>query len=581
MLTRLRLDRSKPGGVPRRVPVRAGLGLVLLIVLLVHSSYVPNGFTWLDHGDIENGRAVLELGELPAAFVTRFGDTGFFRPMVTVLHSMDSAVFGGWAPGYHVTNVALHLAVCVAAFLLAGAFFGLASGEALLVAVVVGIHPLSWLPVGAISYRPELLATLFTFLAVSLYIRSRESGSKRLGQLAIASFALGLCSKETVLPWALALVVAWELMNRGGRKTDDGASPPPPPFWLVLGSALVVGLYVALRSIAVPEVWRVSSTGLPFLQGVGTRLAVLGEAFVQLLDPRLPGLSDATPVRSLSSAPALATALGLIGGLAALLRVGLRSPWARVLVFAAIALSPTLNIVPLARFSSPHYAYVAVTGVGATLALAIRWARLSVPVLRRSALAAVTVWMLTMAGSTFAGGFRFRDDVTLFTPEVERDAHFLEGHQYLGDFFFFGGDLDSARREYEAALDTRPGILAYVDTRAVMNNLAGVHLAGDRPDEADALLRALADDARPDELPQILYNRAVIAFRRGDSPAVMELLGNAAAEWRRPEPLLLLAEASRRMGREAEAVGALRRALPLLSADQQRQVEERIRELLR
>ena len=85
-------------------------------------------------------------------------------------------------------------------------------------ALVVGIHPLSWLPAGAISYRPELLATLFTFLAVSLYVRSRESGSLRLGLLAIASFALGLCSKETVLPWTLALVAAWEVMGRSGSK---------------------------------------------------------------------------------------------------------------------------------------------------------------------------------------------------------------------------------------------------------------------------------------------------------------------------------------------------------------------------
>lgn len=524
---------------------------------------------------------MLELGELPTAFVTRFGDTGFFRPMVTVLHSVDAAVFGGWAPGYHVTNVALHLAVCVASFLLAGAFFGLASGEALLVAVVVGIHPLSWLPVGAISYRPELLATLFTFLAVSLYVRSRESGSTRLGVLAMATFALGLCAKETVLPWALALVVAWELMQRAGRHTDDGASRPRPPLWLVGGSALVVGLYLILRAMAVPEVWRVSSAGLPPWQGAGTRLAVLGEVFVQLVDPRLPALSDATPVRSLASARALATALGLIGGLAVLLRVGLRSPWARVLVFTAVALAPALNIVPLARFRSPHYAYLAVAGAGGALAVALRWVRQRPRPVCRAAVTVVMAWMLTMAGSTFAGGFRFRDDVTLFTPEVERDPRFLEGHQYLGDHFFYDGDMESARREYEAALDRQPGILAYVDTRAVMNNLAGVHLAGDRPDEADELLRALTDDARPDELPQILYNRALIAFRRGDSPAVVELLGDAAVEWTRPEPLLLLAEGWMRIGREVEAVAALRRVLPLLSQDQQRQVEERIRQLLR
>ena len=102
-----------------------------------------------------------------------------------------------------------------------------------------------------------------------------------------------------------------------------------------------------------------------------------------------------------------------------------------------------------------------------------------------------------------------------------------------------------------------------------------------RPDEADELLRAVTAEARPDELPQILYNRALIAFRGGDFSTAVELLDDPTAGWTRPEPLLLLAEASRRLGRRAEAAAALRRVLPLLSGDQQRQVEDQIRQLLR
>jgi tetratricopeptide (TPR) repeat protein len=341
-----------------------------------------------------------------------------------------------------------------------------------------------------------------------------------------------------------------------------------------------VGLYIVLRLEAVPEIWRVPAAGLPFSEWLGTRLAVLGETFVQLVYPLKPGLSDATRVRGLASVPALATAIGLIGSLAILRHVGLRSPWARVISFLAIALAPALNIVPLARFSSPHYAYFAVVGVGAAVALAFRYVGRPPPV-RRIAAAAVLVWMLAMAGSTFAGGFRFRNDLTLFAPEVERDPFFREGHQYLGDYFFRMEDYASAVREYRAALQSQPGILAYVDRHTVLINLAGVYLAENRLDEADELLRAAAADARPNQLPQILYNRALIAYRRGDFPAVAELLGSPGAEWTRPEPLLLLAESLRRLDRRGDAAAALRQALPLLSQDQRRRIEALIRQLQR
>lgn len=559
--------------------VRVGLGAVLLIVTLVHVSYIPNDFVWLDHGDLENRRAVLELGELPRAFVTRFGDTAFYRPLVTVLHSVDAAVFGVWAPGYHMTNVALHLAVCVAAVFFAGTLFGLAPRERVFAALIVGIHPLSWLPVGAISYRPELLATLFTLLAVSFYIQSRKSGSARLGLLGIATFALGLCSKETVLPWVVGLVLAWELMLRPARDAGEGEVWRRPPVRLLLGSALVVGLYIVLRLQAVPEIWKVPAAGLPFSQWVGTRLAVLGETFVQLVYPLKPGLSDATRVRSLASVPALATALGLIGGLAIVRQVGRRSPWASVMVFLAIALAPALNIVPLARFASPHYAYLGVVGVGAALAIAFRIVRTRPRRVQWMATAAVAVWMLTMAGSTFAGGFRFRNDFTLFAPEVKGDPSFLEGHQYLGDYFFRMEDYEVARREYQAALQSQPEILAYVDRHAVLVNLAGVYVAENRLDEADELLRMAAADARPNRLREIVYNRALIAYRRNDFLAVSELIGSQRTEWARPEPLLLLAESLRRLNRRAEAAAALRQALPLLSEDQRGQVEELILQL--
>src|SRR5436190_18052077 len=92
------------------LPVGTGLFLVA-----VRFSYFLNGFTWLDHGDLEQKNAVLPLSRLAYAFVTRLGDTGFYRPLVTIIHSLNYAVWGMWAPGYHLTNILVHVAVSLVA----------------------------------------------------------------------------------------------------------------------------------------------------------------------------------------------------------------------------------------------------------------------------------------------------------------------------------------------------------------------------------------------------------------------------------------------------------------------------------
>src|SRR3989338_4340814 len=98
---------------------------VLLAVFLFYLSYINNGFTWLDHGDIERGRAIIPITNLKDAFFTRFGQTGFYRPVVTIINSIDFALYGLWAHGFHLTNVILHTAVSGAAVLFIGVFFPL------------------------------------------------------------------------------------------------------------------------------------------------------------------------------------------------------------------------------------------------------------------------------------------------------------------------------------------------------------------------------------------------------------------------------------------------------------------------
>src|SRR3989344_6535889 len=109
---------------------------ILILVFLTHISYIPNGFSWLDRGDIVQSRAILPISRSYMAFFQPFGETGFYRPLVTLLHSFSSALFGKFAPGYHFVGVLLHVAATAVVYKSLRLLFSLKHREALLAASV-------------------------------------------------------------------------------------------------------------------------------------------------------------------------------------------------------------------------------------------------------------------------------------------------------------------------------------------------------------------------------------------------------------------------------------------------------------
>jgi tetratricopeptide (TPR) repeat protein len=538
--------------------------IVFALIGLTHANYIANGFTWLDHGDLELGRAVLPLRHLFEAFLTRFGETGFYRPLVTIVHSLDAAFYDQWAPGYHLTNVLLHILVTGAFALFLSQFLSLNRSEYQLATLLAGIHPLSWLPVGAISYRPELLAALFVFLTVFFHARARTSGNTQDTLLAILCLTLGFFSKESTLIWTPALIVVWEVC------TQKEQSKP----LLFIYECLTLLTYICLRWSAVPELWQASTTALPINEAVGTRLSALGMQLLNLINPTLPTLSDATPIRTLFGFSALATALILLGALLSLLFRWRKQPmWPQVLLFTAIALSPALNIIPLPRFQSPHYGYLASFGFAMAVSVTLHWAQKQIRPIQTGVYAGIALWTLIAMTTTTISGSRFANDQTLFEPETTHDPKFSEGHYYLGLHFKKLGDIKRAATAYEAALKKHPNTLVYVDGPSAAINLSEIRFIQQRFTEADDLLSVATVGASVNQVRYIAYNRALIVAQQGFDERVVTLLKDPDLMWKRPEPLFLLSQALGHLGRTSEAAMALRQSLPLLNQEQQQSVQ--------
>lgn len=495
-----------------------GAALVVLVVIATHASYLTNGFTWLDHGDIEGRRAVIEpMTEAWRAFGERYGQTSFYRPLVVTINSIDAFVYGDRPWGFHLTNVVLHALVALVSIALARLWWEMARTQSLLVGLVVAVHPFSWLMVGAIPYRQETLVTLLVYTTVSLSIASLCSSSWRRmivwGVLASTSFLFALFAKESALWWVPLFVSAWAVFR---NRTSAFPWLRRGHLVLVLSAITAIGVYGVLRMSAVPEWWRKSDGQLSWSTAIGTRAVAVGTLTARLFLPVIPPLSDATDIVEVFHPLSILT-LAVFLTTCFLLRSAISSNAMKlVMAFFMIALAPATNVFPLPRFSSPHYGYIAIAEVGVIAAfvwLRFRWGK-----------AIVLLWLIISGVSTFLGGFRFRDDGALFTREVARDSRFREGHFYLGGFLAQQGRLDEADREYQAAALVDPSAIAFVDEFSLAVNHAGVKLAmGDLDTAQELLLAAQRRLANPNH-PTILYNLALIAAKQEKWERVIQLL---------------------------------------------------------
>ncbi len=134
------------------------------------------------------------------------------------------------------------------------------------------------------------------------------------------------------------------------------------------------------------------------------------------------------------------------------------------------------------------------------------------------------------------------------------------------------GEDDRASVEFEVALQNSPHMIAYVDRTAALINLAGIRFRQARLEDTEQLLQLAAEDAPAYQMSTIAYNRALVAAQHEGDAAVVALLINRTYQSDRPEPLLLLAEALRKLGRTEEAVNVLTRALPLLDPEGRRKL---------
>jgi tetratricopeptide (TPR) repeat protein len=196
----------------RLSPIITWTGLTLLTISLywVVGTYpfvaYDDGFYILDNPKVTAG---LSWAGLRWA-VSTFHEANW-HPLTWLSHQLDSSLFGLWAGGHHLTNLAIHIANTL---LLCHLLFRLTDKpwRSAFVAALFAIHPLHVESVAWVAERKDLLCSLFVLLTLHAYYQYTK-GTSGAYILALTAFVAALLAKPmaVTVPFLLLLLDFWPL----------------------------------------------------------------------------------------------------------------------------------------------------------------------------------------------------------------------------------------------------------------------------------------------------------------------------------------------------------------------------------
>ncbi len=187
---------------------RLGFALTLVVVIAgVYANTLDGPFVFDDRGTVLDNPTIESLTDGAVLRAPTETPTAG-RPVVNVLFAINYAWDGRDVVGYHLVNIALHLACVLALFSLARRLSG-DEWVAFATALLWGVHPLTSEVVNYLTQRTESTMTLCLLGTLWASLRAHDQPRRRRWPwVAVAACALGMASKETmvVAPVLVALM---------------------------------------------------------------------------------------------------------------------------------------------------------------------------------------------------------------------------------------------------------------------------------------------------------------------------------------------------------------------------------------
>jgi tetratricopeptide (TPR) repeat protein len=543
-------------GVPSPAPSlspRDWLGLVLLaaVTVFAYERVARAGFVWDDDAHLVNP-GLRSLDGLRRIW-TEPGATQQYYPVLYSAFWLEQRLWGYSAMGYHLANVALHLAVVLALYRV---LRRLSVPGALLAASAFALHPVCVESVAWISEQKNTLSALFYLAAGLAYLRFDGERRARWYVLGLSLFGLALLSKTVTatLPAALLVVFWWK---RGRLSWGKDILPLLPWF----AASAVAGAITAWV-----ERTLVGAEGAAFTLGIVGRFLVAGRAvcFYFCKDLWPADLVFIYPHWSIEVRDplqyAFPVAVAAVTVVFYIMRHRIRGPLAATLLFVG-TLFPALGFIDVYPF---RYSYVAdhFQYLGAAMLLAACAAALTVAIrplahgVQVAAGVAAAGMLALLAALTWRQTAMYSDAGTLWQVTLERNPSCWMAYNNLGLALMADGQPDEAMERYRRALEIEPAF-------AGAHNNLGIALLGEgRLDEAIAQLEAAIATAPRDAES---HNNLGMAFRRQGKLAEALAQYGAALDIK-PEDLMTnfnMGNACLQAGRVDDAMARYQEALQI------------------
>ena len=535
-----RKKRRSPRAVEPSVPAGQQLGrnwilgLILGLTFLGFSNCITNGFAYDDTTQILSNPFIRDFGNLPKALITEAWywrvqldqdpneqdkpSTPYYRPIFTIYLMILWKLFGAWAPGWHLLNIAVHMLAVYLVFLLVEKITK-DSRVSAIASLIFALHPLRSESVAWISGVTDPILAVFLIASFYFYVRYRDEGQTRLLIYSLVLFIFAAFSKEPAVALPI-LVGAYELLvinqNATAREKIRSAAKYSACF------LLVSVLYFLARYVALGFAFNNSNFKHYPITGILLTIPLVIWKYILLLVwPVDLSLFHATPI--LKDPLAVEFILPFVGLIA--LSFGLwqlrSSIVARfAILWFATNLLPVLNLSAFAEDFLVQERYVYVPSIGFSLLLAIavakipieEWIPLGSRSFARTALAGLLVVLL--AGKSFAQNTTWKDERTLWSHGVETASEQSMSHYILGHHFLKVGEYREAAEELAECLKRAP------ENLIVINNLASTYV----------VLYQNAAAANPSAADPTLLDRALELCekglaKQGDFPPLWDTLG--------------------------------------------------------
>ncbi|OYT73875.1 MAG: hypothetical protein CFK52_00525 [Chloracidobacterium sp. CP2_5A] len=578
-------------------PRRVGFFIVFLAVL-VYANTLANGFAFDDISIVQSNPYITDWRRIPWLLTKGYwshqtGGGGNYRPLSLATFTLEYALWGLWAAGYHLTNALLH-AINVALLFYLLRRHRAALGVAGVAALAFAVHPVHTEAVANIVGRSELLGMTCGGLMWWAWLQSRRSRRGLSWRVAAAAAYLAAAlAKENmvVLPAALWLAEALRARRRCFIRGDSAARwrslrRLTTPFW-VFAAALVP--YFGLRALASEGLAQTSGVGVIPLAGysLGQRAVVMldtGLVWYRLIfvgHPLRPWYDQINVPLTLDWNWLKTFGLLLNGGL--FVAFGLSWRRAPLVAFAVgfwfITLSIVSNVpIPLGALIGERWLYVPSAGYAVAFGYGAWLAWQGAPRLAAwsGGQARAVVVRLCLGVSLFAvaGSYAYRtaqrnldwrDNYTLFSRFIETDPQHPLGYANVGDALA-RSQPRQARAFYEKAIQVEPRSKSAHIMLATLDLDAGAFTAA-RERLARMLLR------EPPGLPLPSNEWGLIHALHANALAALGEAELARAEVATalrygpdaPQVLLTAGEGLVALGERAAAIDVYRRLTGLLS----------------